>query len=463
MRLTSPIVDRAAFDVRDWPHAQRVECAFSDFTATPRGKWVDLASFAQQQGCRLSSALLGVTLSGDVAPTVLGPIVPSDFSDLVLRADLGTLSARPQRPHELSVICEPTGPLRIMADGQTLDASALSPRAALRRVLQSLKSQGLQARVAPELEFFLLQPAPGQTPAWTAAQPAAHMPVREQACEANSLQRLAHFEGFFDAVYAACEALNIPITGHDHEAAYSQFEVNFAPGEPLAMADAVFRFKSLVKTIAARQGFIASFMPKPFPDEPGTGMHWHLSLQHTSETDWPHVFSHPDGRDRDALAHFAGGLQANAAAAMAIFAPHDASYERISRADASPTRASFGHEARDLAFRVPASNANARRIENRLPGGDANPYLVLAATLAAGQWGLQTRAAVTRDPKDCAALPTDLLSACEALEGNATLRASLGDVLVDAYCGILRTEHHARAAHAQGVADWDSCHLMEGA
>ncbi len=452
-----------SFDPSDWPGVQRVECAISDFGAIPRGKIVDLASFSAQLGCRLSSALWGVTLSGDVAADVLGPIVPADFSDMLLRADLNTLRPRAGRPHELSAICEPHGPLVTRTGGHSIDANELSPRAALRRVLRQLEASGFRATVAPELEFFLLHPAPGQQPPWSAARPAPHMRAQERACESNSLERLAHFEAFFDAIYAGCADLGIPITGHDHEAAFSQFEINFAPGEPLAQADAVSRFKSLVKTVAARQGFIASFHPKPFADEPGTGMHWHLSLQHLGEHDWPHAFASPDGRDRDALHHFAAGLQHHAQAAMAIFSPHDASYQRIQRPDASATRASFGSEARDLAFRVPDSGPTARRIENRLPGGDSNPYLVLATTLAAGLWGMRTSASVTLDPKRCLALPTDLLSACKALQHNTVLREALGDTLVDAYCGILRAENQSRTAHNKGTHDWDAMHLLEGA
>jgi glutamine synthetase len=450
-------------DLSAWPQAQRVICAMSDFSAVPRGKVVDRASFMAQQGCRLSSALWGVTLSGDVVPEVLGPIVPQDFADMQLLADVSTLRQQAHRAQEIHAICEPHGPLMARADGRVIDANELSPRAALRRVLQQWQAQGLRATVAPELEFFLLQAAPGQNPPWTAARPAGHMAVQERACESNSLERLAHFDAFFDALYAGCDDLAIPITGHDHEAAFTQYEVNFAPGDALAMADAVFRFKTLVKTTAARMGFIASFMPKPFAHEPGTGMHWHISVQDPSAKDWPHVFAQPDGSDTAALAHFAAGLQHHAAAAMACFAPHDASYDRIQRPDASPTTASFGAEARDLALRVPSSGPTARRLENRLPGGDSNPYLVLAASLSLGLWGLRTAASPVRDPKRCAPLPTDLPSACTALQNNGVLREALGDTLIDAYCGTLRAENRARAAHAKGAQDWDAMHLFEGA
>jgi len=342
-----------------------------------------------------------------------------------------------------------------------IKAQDLSPRAALRRVLATMREHGLRATVAPELEFFLLQPNPEHPSQWQAAQPGPGVWVRERACESNSLDRLAHFEPFFDALYAGCEALAIPMVGHDHEAAFSQFEVNFSPADPLSQADAVFRFKSLVKTTAARMGFVACFAPKPFEQEPGTGMHWHLSLQ--SDAPWPHVFATPHGQDSDALRHFAAGLQAHAHAAMAVFAPHDASYQRVTLADASATRATFGHEDRDLAFRVPASGASSRRLENRLPGGDANPYLVLATTLGLGLWGMQQQQVAQTDRGACAHLPTDLPQATQALATSTVMRATLGDTLVDALVGTLRAEHAARNAHPHGTRAWDFTHLSEGA
>ena len=438
----------------------------SDFTAVPRGKVVSRDSFLAEQGCRLSSALWGVTLSGDVATQVLGPIVPASFADMRLVADTSTLRTKPGRAHELTAICEPEGHLQTTATGRVIHAQDLSPRAALRRVISQLHAQGLCATVAPEIEFFLLQPKSSSAQPWQAAQPGAHMAVLERACEANSLERLAHFEPFFDALYAGCDALSIPMVGHDHEAAFSQFEVNFSPADPLSQADAVFRFKSLVKTTAARMGFVACFAPKPFANEPGTGMHWHLSLQYLNASTtqaWPHVFAQADGSDSPALAHFAAGLQSHTEAAMAVFAPHDASYSRVTQSDASATHASFGHEARDLALRIPTSGPSARRLENRLPGGDSNPYLVLATTLGLGAWGMEQQLAACTAPSAAPALPTDLPTATQALAENAPLRQILGETLVDAFVGTLRAEHHARHSHTGGVKDWDYRHLTEGA
>ena len=148
-------------------------------------------------------------------------------------------------------------------------------------MLARLDRAGLVATVAPELELFLVdrRELDGQV---SLHAPASRdgAPARERACEAYSLERTGHFAEYFDALFAACHLQGIPVCGHAHEAAYSQYEVNFMPGEPLAQADAVFRFKRLARQVAAQFGFLATFAPKPFLDQPGTGMHWHFSLQH---------------------------------------------------------------------------------------------------------------------------------------------------------------------------------------
>ncbi|GAA0750710.1 glutamine synthetase family protein [Ideonella azotifigens] len=433
-----------------------VECAFGDFTSVARGKLVHADDFTGMGGCRAPSVVMGLTLTAGEPEAVFGPLLPDSYDDMHLVPDLRTLSARPGRPGELTVLCEPTGALR-SATGM-VDASAYSPRAALRAVLARLDAAGLQALVAPELELFLLdRDAQARL---SAARAHGGSLTRERACEALSLERLSHFEAYFDELYAACDLLGIPVNGHAHESALSQYEVNFRHGEPLAQADAVFRFKRLAREIAARHGYLCSFAPKPFLDEPGTGMHWHFSVQRQA-ADWPHLFAEPAGADSAALAHFVGGLQRAAPAAMAFFSPHDMGYDRIALSNASPSHASWGHEDRSLAFRIPASGASARRIENRLPGGDANPYLTVAATLGLGLLGLQAAEPPMDDSDELLRLPRSLPTALDALHASQALRELLGDPLVNAFIAIKRHEHAERAALAQPREQWDLTHLLE--
>ncbi|WP_374675461.1 glutamine synthetase family protein [Ideonella sp.] len=443
--------------------ARSVECVLGDFTAVARGKRVHRDDFLALGGCKLPSVIFGLTTTTGEPKGVIGPMLPATYDDMRLVPDLATLRPRPGRAGEATVICEPTGRWHAPHFGREIDASELSPRAALRRVVAAFEAQGLQATVAPELELFLLQrhehdgqvhlQAPG-------AHPAA--PARERACEAFSLERVSHFEPFFDELFAACEALGIPACGHAHESAYSQYEVNFRPGAPLAQADAVFRFKRLAREIAARHGFLASFAPKPFLNQPGTGMHWHFSVQRTgAEREWPHLFAHEDGRSSDSLAHFIAGLQAHTPAAMAFFAPHDMSYDRITLSDASPSHASWAEELRSVAFRIPGCGPAARRVENRLPGGDANPYLTVAATLGMGLAGLAAAQPPHAGDDEAHRLPRRLADALDALDASAPLRELLGAPLVDAYLGIKRHETAERNACTDPRHQWDLVHLVE--
>jgi glutamine synthetase len=267
-------------------------------------------------------------------------------------------------------------------------------------------------------------------------------------------------------LFEACRAQGIPVSGHAHEAAYTQYEVNFRPGEPLAQADAVFRFKRLARAAAAASGFIATFAPKPFLDEPGTGMHWHFSLQHRAGAlpgeppAHANAFAHPDGRDRATLGAFIAGLQRHADAAMAFFAPSDMAYDRIALSNASPSSASWGREDRGVAFRIPHSSAGNRRIENRLPGGDANPYLVVAATLGLGLAGIEQGLQPEAEHAG-AMLPRSLPAACDALERSDALRALFGDPLVELFVAIKRHESAERNACPDPRHAWDLVHLLE--
>lgn len=442
--------------------ARRVECALGDFTSIARGKRVSNEDFSTLGGCKMPSVVLGLTLTGGEPQDVIGPLLPAQYIDMHLVPDLATLVPSPGRQGEATVVCEPTGRWWSQRHGREIDASELSPRAALRAVLADLKARGMQALVAPELELFLLEretAADGAVHLRSArAQPGA--PARERACEALSLERLGHFDAYFDELFAGCELLGIPVNGHAHESALSQYEVNFRPGEPLAQADAVFRFKRLARDVAARHGFLASFAPKPFLDQPGTGKHWHFSLQR-STGDWPHVFAQPDGRDTATLGHFVAGLQAHAAASMAFFAPYGMSYERIVLSDAAPSHASWGPEDRSLAFRIPSAGPSGRRVENRLPGGDANPYLTVALTLGLGLAGLQAGRSPQDGTSDEHALPTSLSDALTQLDGDRVVRGLLGDPLVDAYIGIKRHEHAEREAQIDPRQHWDMRHLIE--
>ena len=440
--------------------ARRIECCIADFSSNARGRTVSHEDFLAAGGCRLSSVVFGLTITAQTPPGVFGHLLPSSYQDVELRADPATLVEQFGRAHAATVLCEPYGRLRAEITGREFDANELSPRAALRRVVARLEQAGLCAQVAPELEFCLLNRRSDGAPAdLIAARANPASPARELGCEADSAERAGYFARYFDDLFGACERVGIPVSGYAHESSYSQYEVNFRPGAPLQQADAVFRFKRLARQLAERHGFLASFIAKPFLDQPGAGMHWHFSLQQQADGRNAFLAASDDG-DGPRLQQFVAGLQRHAPAATALFAPYDISYERIVRSDASPSHASWGLDDRTVAFRVPDSSPANRRVENRLPGADASPYLIVAATLGLGlagiEEGLQAQA-------QAASLPRTLAQALDCLAADHMLRRVLGEVLVDLFCAVKRGESALRNSQPQPRQDWDLVHLPEQA
>ena len=438
---------RNATEAVEWLQTQgirRVEVVFADLTSVARGKTMDVASFVQTLGARLPTLLLGLTVTGGEQPDVFKRIFPPSFPDMALLPDWQTLVRCPlSSVPTATVVCDAQARFTA-ADGHTdYDMAELSPRQLLQRTLARLQAAGYQALVAPELEFFLVHPErDAQGGLQVAHGMSAQVPHMESSHDLFSAETAQSFAPFFDDLWAACEVQGIPISGYGHEASTGQYEVNFKPGEPLAQADAVFRFKRLVREMARRHGCLATFMAKPYLNEPGTGMHWHVSL---SESDGRNAFSAADDSAHPRLKHFIGGWQASAPGAMAVLAPFAHSYLRIARPDASPANADWGHDDRTVAFRIPASNAANRRVEHRLPGGDANPYLTLALMLGTGLIGMRDKlqpsaqrgagsAAVTPP------LPRDLEQALRSLEACPLAGEVLGAGFVQLYAMVKRHE-----------------------
>lgn len=257
------------------------------------------------------------------------------------------------------------------------------PRHALAAVLDRFAARGLTPVVATELEFYLIDDRGPEL----RVPPSPRSGKRRHQAEILALRQLDAWDGFLTALYDACEAMDIPADSTISEAGPGQFETNLMhQADAMKAADDAWLFKLLVRGLARRHGFAASFMAKPYPDYAGNGLHAHVSVL---DADGRNIF----GAEEAVLHHAIAGCLEAMPGAMLIFAPHSTSYDRLVPGAHAPTAIAWAHENRTTALRVPAGPAAARRIEHRVAGGDINPYLFLAAILGAMLDGIERKAA----------------------------------------------------------------------
>jgi glutamine synthetase len=256
-----------------------------------------------------------------------------------------------------------------------------------------------------------------------------------------------------------CEVHNLGVETLIHEAGAGQMEINFNHGEPLELADRVFLFKRAVRETALRHGIFATFMAKPMEMEPGSAMHIHQSIV---TPEGRNLFSRDDGSASPAFFHYIAGLQKYVPQATAFFAPYVNSYRRLTPDMSAPTNVQWGYDNRTCGIRIPNSGPDARRVENRVPGVDVNPYLAIATTLACGYLGLMEEAQPTTPLTGSAwevdaALPRNLDDAVERLRECEPLREMLGSLFVEAFCAVKELEFRT---YNRVISSWEREHLL---
>jgi len=260
---------------------------------------------------------------------------------------------------------------------------------------------------------------------------------------AFSMDALNEHAPFWDELRATLQALGVRADTWIHEVGLTQFEINLVHGDALDAADQAFLFKMAAKETALRHGMHAVFMAKPIAGQAGSSMHLHQSVV---DADGRDVFSAPDGGESDLFRQYIAGLQANLPSLMLLFAPYVNSYRRFVKGSQAPVNFHWGHDNRTAGLRVPRSGPAARRVENRVAGADANPYLVIAATLAAGIDGIERALSPTEPTADSAyesahALPRTLPDAMDAfVRGDAALRL-FGERFVRGYAAVKDVEY----------------------
>jgi glutamine synthetase len=418
-----------------------IRVIFSDLHGVPRGKDVPIAEFDHvlDHGLHFCAAVMGTDLRNT-------PVVGRDegYPDLIARPDMTTMATLPWEPGVASCLSdlEP-------AEG---GAPIAAPRGAVRRAADDLRATGLDPLVAPELEFFLLRP-----------DPAAEHGIRRLVDRASMVYTVgpqADPGGIGQAITDGLAALGLPVLAFNHEFMKSQYEINLRHSDALSAADSAFRLKAAVKDIAAQHGLVATFMGKPFNDQGGSGMHLHLSLNR----DERNAFDAPADEDgvSGELRAFCAGVLAHAAGLTALLNPTVNAYRRIEPDSLAPTHANWAWDNRSTFIRIPPDRGPGTRLEVRAADGSANPYLAVAAVLAAGahglREGLRPPALVHGDAYRAhnrligRPLPASLDAALEALESDEVLCRALGPEIVETFLAVKRFEVER---HRAWVSDWE--------
>ena len=408
-----------------------VECLFADVTGYPRGKLMPAASFAAGGELRICQAIPMQCVTGEYS---YDKVFPDSDPDVRLVPDLATLRRAPWAsvPRYLAV-----------HDCVELDGSLceFAPRSVLKNVVARYQAMGLTPVVAPEIEFYLT--AAMTDPALPLAAPVGRGGRPEVGQSAFSMNALNELAPFWDAFHTAIDALGIRADTWLHEVGPSQYEINLLHGDPVAVADQAFLFKTAAREIALQHGLNAVFMAKPLAGEAGSSMHLHQSVV---DANGNNIFSLPDGSESEAFLHYIGGLQAFTPDLTLIYAPTVNSYRRYVTGSQAPINVEWGRDNRTAGLRVPVSAPVARRVENRLAGADANPYLAIAATLAAGLEGLQTRRMPGEPVLDNGyelprGLPRTFFTAHEQMAQSVHASRLLGERFVRAYLAVKALEH----------------------
>jgi len=406
-----------------------VEAFVPDMAGSARGKVVPAAKFGSSQ-MKLPEAVFTQTISGDFIDN------PNNVEDrdMILVPDPSTLRTVPWATDPAA---------SVFLDCYRRDRSPVptSPRSVLRNVVAKFDARGWIPVVAPEVEFYLIRP---QTdPMKEVEPPEGRLGWTEGARQPYSIDTMNSFDPFMNDVYAYCEEQGIHIDTLSQEEGPAQFEINFLHGDAVELADQVFLFKRTVREAAIEHHMHATFLAKPMSEDAGSALHIHQSVVDKSGRN---IFSTPDGTPSELFYGFLGGLQRYMPDAMLIFAPYVNSYRRFLNPWSSPVNLAWAIDNRTVGLRVPDSEPDARRIENRLAGSDVNPYLATAATLACGYLGMVEGLKPT-DPTEGSAYGSEfglhkhIYSAIEALRGSTALRSMLGDEFVSVYCALKDAEY----------------------
>ncbi len=445
-------MDEARAFLANEPMIETVDLLISDLNGILRAKRLPVSSLdkAFTEGMRFPVSVLGMDIFGeDVLDN--GLVWETGDGDGVCLPISGAMAVVPwaesPRAQMLTTMTYRDGRV-FMGDGRQVLAAQVARLAAM----------GYTPVVATELEFYLMD---GVAATHGRAQPPNHPKSGQPITLARvyGAEVLDEFEAVLSDISETALVQNIPVDTLLTENGPGQFEINFKHvADPLIAADHAVLFKRAVHAVAKRHGMHASFMAKPYGERAGSGLHVHMSLLDRAGRN---VFDDGSSEGSGLLKSAVAGLLATLPEAMLIFAPHMNSYRRFNAAAHNPNTASWGYENRSVAVRIPEAGGMARRLEHRVAGADANPYLVMAALLAGVAHGIEHT--LTPPPSVTGeagkggeataglALPLEWGVAIAACEGGAILKTAFGSEFHRAFTALKRQERDIMARRVSDV------------
>ena len=366
--------------LKKYSDLKSIDLLIADLNGVLRGKRIQTSALEKvfQEGLLLPASVFAGDITGaTVEETGLG--ISQGDSDRVCHPIPGTLSKSPWYKISMAQV------LMTMheVDGNPFFAD---PRQVLKRIIGQFRELGFTAVVAVELEFYLLDirrdrqkyPQPPISPVTG---------KRDKNTQVYSVDDLDDYGEFLDQVAKGAESQGIPADTALAEYAPGQFEINLKhEADPLSACDNAILLKRLIKGVAREMGMIATFMAKPYAQQAGSGTHIHISILNK---DQKNIFSDPLNEIGSIILHHAiGGLSKTMKESMAIYCPNANSYRRFQPDLYVPMAPTWGIDNRTVAIRIPAGPEKAKRIEHRVSGADANPYLVVASILAGIHHGI---------------------------------------------------------------------------
>lgn len=443
---------KAAQDFLQRHRIDEVECLVPDMAGIARGKILPAEKFLKgmrEHGLRIPEQIFIQTVNGDYATD--DPVTSPATIDVFLRAEVSTMRLVPwYEDPTAQVICD-----AYYFDGEPVE---IAPRHTLKRVLRLFEEHGWRPVIAPELEFFLVDV--NTDPDYPLEPPIGRSGRRETARQSYGVDAVNEFDPLFEEVYDFCEAQEIDIDTLTHESGAAQMEMNFNHGDALELADQTFLFKRTVRETALRHKVYATFMAKPMEREPGSSMHIHQSV--VDMKTGKNLFAGKDGENTPLFLSYIAGLQKYLPAVMPLLAPNVNSYRRLMKHSDAPINTHWGLDNRTVGFRVPVSSPEARRVENRCAGADANPYLAIAASLACGYLGMVEELEPTKPVEGSGyrlahTLPRTLYDALYRFSRSSGLKRVLGEDFVGVVSAV---KDHELEAYQRVISSWEREHLL---